>query len=139
MTDNESNFVKAFGTFALPDVSPTSSVTQDKLEEEATFENVNELMVPELGDIQDDLIQIEYELPPHQRCAAHTLNLVASTDIDKFLSSSPLSRNIYRSSFSKCTALWSKASRSTIASDQIQEKIETKAFSSFSHLLELFL
>ena len=71
MTDNGSNFVKAFVTFALPDVSPTSSVTEDELEEEVIFENVNELMVPEQTGTQDDLIQIEYKLPPHQRCAAH--------------------------------------------------------------------
>ena len=126
VTDNGSNFVKAFATFALPDVSPTSSVTKDELEEEVIFENVNELMVSKQTDTQDDLTQIEYELPPHQRCAAHTLNLVASTDVDKFLSSSPLSRNIYRSSFSKCTALWNKASRSTIASDHMQERLKRK-------------
>ena len=126
VTDNGSNFVKAFATFAQPDVSPTSLVTEDELEEEVIFENMNDLMVPEHLDTQDDLTQIEYELPPHQRCAAHTLNLVASTDVDKFLSSSPLSRNIYRSSFSKCTALWNKASRSTIASDQMQEKLKRK-------------
>ena len=62
MTDNGSNFVKAFATFAQPDVTPTSLVTEDE----------------------------------------------------------------YRSSFSKCTALWNKASCSTIASDQMQEKLKRK-------------
>lgn len=52
--------------------------------------------------------------------------LPAATDVEKFLSSSPMSRNVYRSSFSKCTALWNKASRSTIASDQMQEKLKQK-------------
>ena len=57
VSDNRSNFVKAFATFALPGVSSTSSIGEDelKLEEEVTFENVNELMVPEQGDTQDDL------------------------------------------------------------------------------------
>ena len=100
VTDNRSNFVMAFATFVLPDVSLLSSFAEDELEEEVIFENVNDLMVPKQLDMQVDLTQIEYELPLHQRYAAHTLNLVASTDVDKFLSSSPLSRNIYRSSFS---------------------------------------
>ena len=128
VTDNGPNFVKAFATFAQPDISSTSSISEDKLEleGEVSFENVNELMVPEQGDAQDDLTQIEFKLPPHQRCAAQTLNLVASNNVDRFLSSSPLSRNIYRSSFSKCTALWNKASRSAIASDQMQEKLKQK-------------
>ena len=71
-------------------------------------------------------MQLKYELPPHEGCAAHTLNLVASSDIDKSLSSSALSRNIYRSSFVKCTALCNKASRSTVVSDAIQETVKRK-------------
>lgn len=47
MTDNGSNFVKAFATFVLPDVSITASVTEVEEEGEATFEDMNELMVLE--------------------------------------------------------------------------------------------
>ena len=129
VTDNWSNFVKAFATYALPVLDvPESSDTEDniELEEEVTFLDVAELMVPDQVDAQDDSTQIDYELPPHQRCAAHTLNLVASTDVDKFLSSSPASRSLYRSAFSKCMALWNKASQSTVASDQLQEKLKRK-------------
>ena len=50
-------------------------------EDEHVFEDVNELLQVDDGSMED-LTQVQYELRRHQRCAAHTLNLVASTDID---------------------------------------------------------
>ena len=132
ITDNGSNFVKAFKMFSV-DHTPSSTSEEvieqegddDQDEKEATFENVCDVLTlnPE-GD--DDYTQVEYELPPHERCAAHTLNLVASSDVDKSLSSSSLSKNIYRSSFSKCASLWNKASRSTVASDHVEATLKRK-------------
>ena len=113
VTDNGSNFVKAFKTFSVTDSTSTSAeVVQEEYcseegcqdEEEATFENVHDTLTLE-QDNMDDLTQVEYDLPVHERCAAHTLNLVASSDTTKSLSSSPLLRTVYRSSFAKCSAL----------------------------------
>ena len=129
VTDNGSNIVKAFATFAIqePMSDEVNSLEGDddeiELEDDVIFVNLHDLMMPN-QDGDDDLTQVEYELPPHQRCAAHTLNLVASTDVDKHLSSCSLSKSVYRSSFAKCTALWNKTRRSTVAADIMQEKLK---------------
>ena len=104
-------------------ILPTS-MEDDEENEEVTFENLDDLIT--LPGIEVDLTQLEYELPPHERCAAHTLNLVASSDVDKYISSSPSTRSIYRSSFAKCSALWNKARRSKIASDNMKDKFKKK-------------
>ena len=134
ITDNGSNFVKAFTVFhhssldsssATAEEIPTLSMDEDPEEslentdtEDVIFENMDQMLTV---DTENDLTQVQYDLPAHERCAAHTLSLIATTDIDKYLSTSPVSRNIYRSSFAKCSAVWNKTSRSTVASDSVQE------------------
>ncbi|KAL7372273.1 hypothetical protein ABVT39_013095 [Epinephelus coioides] len=54
------------------------------------------------------------------QCASHTLNLISCNDIDKWLSFSD-SKCLYRSATAKCAALWTKASRSTLASEIVDE------------------
>ena len=131
VTDNGSNFVKAFTTFAVQEESgfnEEQSILDDDealIDDDVTFTDVYDMMILDENNT-DDLTQVEYELPPHQRCAAHTLNLVASADVDKYLQSSTLAKSVYRSSFAKCTALWNKSRRSTIAADKMSEKLKRK-------------
>lgn len=53
-------------------------------------------------------------LPPHQRCAAHTLNLVASRDTEKAMEDSAF-KTASRSMFAKANAIWNKQSRTVQA------------------------
>ncbi|KAF3837865.1 hypothetical protein F7725_009633 [Dissostichus mawsoni] len=83
-------------------------------DEEPTFTDVIEALSTASGDGQ-------FSLPPHYRCASHTINLISTSDVDKHLNSCADTKAVYRSSIAKCTALWTKASRSTLASEQVEE------------------
>ena len=104
ITDNGSNFVKEFSVYSLFDSSDTAVTIAEDAEEETedvAFEDVGELLTLGLEETNtdDDLTQVQYELPSHYRCAAHTLNLIASKDVDKDLSSS--STSIVRPRYSR--------------------------------------
>ena len=67
-----------------------------------------------------------FDLPPHQRCAAHTLNLVASTDLrpENFPNKCKLQMH---SSMAKCSALWNRVHRRSQAAEKF-EKHASRAF-----------
>ncbi|XP_047242658.1 uncharacterized protein LOC124881166 [Girardinichthys multiradiatus] len=65
-------------------------------------------------------------LPPHHRCASHTINIISTSDVEKYLTSHAESKAVYRSSTAKCTALWTKSSRSTLASEAVEEVSKRK-------------
>ena len=66
--------------------------------------------VLESVDFLDDTLPSSVVLPPHQRCAAHTLNLVASKDSEKALADGTF-KTASRSLFSKANSIWNKQSR----------------------------
>ena len=85
ITDNGSNFVKAFKMISVDPSHPTPSSTSEEVieqegdneqdeEEKAAFENVCDVLTLD-ADSNDDYTQVLYELPRHERCAAHTLKL----------------------------------------------------------------
>ncbi|XP_046643196.1 uncharacterized protein LOC124328468 [Daphnia pulicaria] len=161
VTDNGSNFVKAFKEFAVSFffhfaffrfmlfyqyqqvLNNGNSDNDDELD--PTIENLVEQMVDhddheELTELQEaanrdqqkdstyDLlnnIDLESEiiLPMHLRCAPHTLNLIASTDIDlsKFDNRTLPKKQALRKALGKMTSLWNKIGRSIISAELSQE------------------
>ena len=63
---------------------------------------------------------VEVFLPKHMRCASHTLNLVATTDVGKTLNKCTIYKMFYRSAFAEAQEIWNKQSRSSKASDFIK-------------------
>ncbi|XDV25909.1 hypothetical protein PO909_029735 [Leuciscus waleckii] len=120
VTDNGSNFVKAFRMFEShpDDGSDSDEPSDEEGEEEVTFTDVAEALSTESDET--------FSLPPHLRCAAHTLNLISKNDLEKCLTSNNDCKALYRSALAKCAALWTKTSRSTVASDQVEDVLKRK-------------
>ncbi len=82
-TDNGKNYISAFKLFAANvDIIP---VINDDEDEEDKEDVVDETRVVIVGGALDNDMDDEVlaELPKRHRCAAHTLNLMATTDVSK--------------------------------------------------------
>ena len=115
VTNNGSNFVKAFKRY-----QPLESDSEED-EDEVTFRDIDDALHATADD--PDVV---ITLPPHKRCASHTLNLISCTDVDKWLLSQPATKAVYRSATAKCTALWNKTSRSSLAAETVDELMSKK-------------
>jgi hypothetical protein len=133
-TDNGSNFVKSFQVFGV-DNNQSSALRQETFGEEDEEDGENEdeeslvftcldtilsksNTLPEESELEEDQL---YHLPTHFRCASHTLNLVASKDTEAAMKD-PMFKKIFRLVLTKCTALWNKQSRSSVAADTIRAR-----------------
>lgn len=94
VTDNGSNFVKAFRMFehVQPDGSDSNEELSD--DEEMAFTDVAEALSTELGDFHCLC-----------RCSLHTLNLISKNDLDKCLASNTECRCLQRCSFEVYSSL----------------------------------
>ena len=89
-------------------------------DDDVTFLDLSEILSAE--DESND----QLSLPPHYRCASHTINLISTSDVEKYLTSNAESKAVYRSSTAKYTALWTKSSRSALASEIVEEVSKRK-------------
>ncbi|KAL6479152.1 hypothetical protein MHYP_G00125850 [Metynnis hypsauchen] len=129
-TDNGSNFLKAFRIYGQTDENNNpepvgesdgeeddGGQNDDDDDEEESFEGVEFV---DAGALLDEDDYLEYQLPKHHCCACHLLNLVSTVDALK-AEVNPLYKRVSRSTFAKCSSLWNKSSRSTTASEVIED------------------
>lgn len=120
-TDNGSNFVKAFAEFSTErsataaDSDDADSDDENDMNDEEATDPIDVYLTLSEGESESD-----YSLPPHQRCACHTLNLIATTDAETAESDGTY-KKIYRSTFGKCQGLWNKYGRSALAVDAVND------------------
>ncbi|XP_060616294.2 uncharacterized protein [Anolis sagrei] len=130
-TDSGSIFVKAFRGFKAKDTADAmdgnADDDEDQEEAEVDYVPISEILDAGNGE-HGDCVEIDFGLPPHQRCASHTLNLVATEDIQAIVSgsspNSPLGsfRKLFCSLMGKCSNLWSKQSQSAQMAEYVQEQ-----------------
>lgn len=116
VTDNASNFKKAFDTFQIckdSDDEEDDDIESDKL---TTVVDVVEILSKQ-DDSNDSIIH----LPKHLCCTCHSLNLVATTDVEAGKIGSQQYSRIYHVTMGKCQALWNLVHRSSKASDTVSQ------------------
>jgi hypothetical protein len=123
-TDNGLNFLKAFRVYGQTDENNNPEPVgegdgeeddggqNDDSNEEESIEGVEFV---DAGALLKEDDYLEYQLPKHHRCACHQLNLVSTVDASK-AESNPL-----YNTFSKCSSLWNKSSRSSTAAEVIED------------------
>lgn len=121
-TDNGSNFLKAFRVFG-EDENNNEEVAEESAQSEEEGDGADEEEDVEYIDTaallnEDD--GFEFQLPRHQRCACHLLNLIASED-SFTATSSDAYKKLHHATFGKCYGLWNKCGRSTLAAEMIED------------------
>ena len=116
VTDNGSNFVKAFREFGIKSIDALikDSESDSENEYDATNDPVdrdsNELEIASYEDEDSQELGPTPSLPNHVRCASHTLSLVATTDAKKVLKAGKFS-SLNHSTMAKCSGLWNKSGK----------------------------
>lgn len=87
ITDNGSNFVKAFQDYGVKlfdeDLLADEEVNDSSEEDLSDTEEDLELASIQHTEIPSAVFEDVFSLPSHYRCLSHTLSLVATTDFDK--------------------------------------------------------
>lgn len=142
--DNASNFGKAFKVFSiqLQENSNSKSLINNwfcsdneesnsgnnNLEVDDACENVDVTELSTIFSNTNECISSDNDdeicLPDHLACSAHTLSLIATTDVSKIVDHSY--KQISKSVFEKLYSFWNLVSRSSVASDKIFDICNSK-------------
>uniref|UniRef100_A0A1Y1N7S0 HAT C-terminal dimerisation domain-containing protein n=2 Tax=Photinus pyralis TaxID=7054 RepID=A0A1Y1N7S0_PHOPY len=107
ITDNGSNFVKAFAEHGIKlNIGESTDDEADEESEDHDTQGASEELSASFTIPDKDVIT----LPNHLRCASHTLNLLATTDFMNAIKNSAVSR-IHYPALAKCTAIWNASRR----------------------------
>nr|AFC96943.1 putative transposase [Carassius auratus] len=123
-TDSGSNFLKAFRVFGVENNDIETQARRcesDDTDSEGCGEGSDGVECQDASRVLDQDDGFEFQLPKHQKCACHLLNLVSSVDAQKALSNEHY-KKLYRSVFGKCQALWNKSSRSALAAEAVESE-----------------
>ena len=116
-----SNFIKAFKHFGLEEAELIDEADED---DDMDYHIIDDILNVSPDDPQHmDDEQVIYRLPPHWKCACHALNLVATTDADKFQGATLKKASVL--TFAKLSAIWNKQNRSTVVAEKIKETLGT--------------
>ncbi|KAL4113280.1 hypothetical protein QTP88_016938 [Uroleucon formosanum] len=126
-TDNGSNFVKAFRIFGINKNYEENLFDEDQnRDEEIELIDLTDIIENAESSTEIDYVN-EVSLSAHRRCVSHTLNLVATNDVEKWFNENERKadvlqlKKLYRKLFAKLTKLWSKQNQSTIVAENIHE------------------
>ena len=106
-TDNASNLQKAFTEFTA---DTQENKYDDDSEGDVTFDNVADILSQSQSynnnnsDNEDDDAQ-DFSLPSHVKCGCHTLNLIATIDVNSALLDKKYGK-LRNGAFGKCQGLW---------------------------------
>lgn len=101
---------------AAEDTGSGDRSSKSDSEEDLTFTDTDAILSTPTQDV--------VVLPQHMRCAVHTLNLIATTDVRGFLKTDKSTcRKLYRSAMEKCYKLWSLFNHSTVAADCVEQAV----------------
>ncbi|XP_051792179.1 E3 SUMO-protein ligase ZBED1-like [Erpetoichthys calabaricus] len=117
-TDSGSNFIKAFHVFGAQN---DAEVDEDEADLDA-LDVSDHIEYHDTSVILDEDSGMEYQLPPHQRCACHLLNLVATADTALAECMNDTYKRLFRATFAKCQGIWNKTGRSHLASEVVEDK-----------------